>query len=383
MTLSYRTPVKTKGTAATGTRLGYADNLKVVLVAGVIVAHATMAWTDLGTWVFQEPPIREPLLSTMALLALVGSLVGMPLFFLLAGAFTPGSIARKGPGRFLADRAVRLGLPMVFFILALSPLVEYADPDAAGWDKGFLAFTVFIWWPPAPGPTWFLGVLLLFSVVCAAAWWVAPRRATGGTRIRPWHLIAAGLLIVLGSYVVRFVFRFGDEHWHLALGQAPAWVIGFSLGVLGGECGWLRPLDPLLARRVRRAAWASVAGITLVFGVLAAGGGDLDAFGGGGTWQSFVLAVFEGAIVVTMSPWLLDMFRRRFNRQGRLAREMSRAAFAAFVVHQVVLVGLVLASRHVSWPPEAKYAAVSLLAVAGSFALGGFLVRIPGISRVM
>lgn len=95
-------------------RCAYADNLKVVLVAGVIVAHVTMAWTGVGTWVFDEPHVREPLLTIATLLAVVGSLFGMALFFLIAGVFTPRSLARKGLGRFLADRAVRLGVPMVF-----------------------------------------------------------------------------------------------------------------------------------------------------------------------------------------------------------------------------------------------------------------------------
>ncbi len=87
------------------------DNLKVCLVVGVIVAHVTMAWTGLGTWVFDEPPVREPLLTIATLLAVIGSLFGMALFFLIAGVFTPRSLARKGVGRFLADRAIRLGVP--------------------------------------------------------------------------------------------------------------------------------------------------------------------------------------------------------------------------------------------------------------------------------
>lgn len=86
---------------------------------------------------------------------------------------------------------------------------------------------------------------------------------------------------------------------------------------------------------------------------------------------------------MAMSLWLLDLFRRRLDHQSRLAQEMSRAAFAAFVVHQVVLVGLVLATHHVQWPPEIEYAAVGVLGVIGSFAVGSLMVRLPGVSRVV
>lgn len=204
----------------------YADNLKVVLVAGVIVAHATMAWTGVGTWVFDEPHVREPLLTLAILLEVIGAMFGMALFFFIAGVFTPRSLARKGLGRFLADRVVRLGVPMVFFMLALSPLVEYVDPENAGWNEGFARFAVHIWWPPVPGPTWFLGVLLLFSAVYAVLRTVWPRRTAGATPPRAWQLAIAASVVALASYAVRIVVPLGEERWHLALGQAPAWVFG-------------------------------------------------------------------------------------------------------------------------------------------------------------
>lgn len=87
--------------------------------------------------------------------------------------------------------------------------------------------------------------------------------------------------------------------------------------------------------------------------------------------------------MVAMSFWLIDAFRRRFDHQGRLAQQLSRAAFAAFLVHQIVLVGLVLASRHVPWPPEVKHTCVAVLGVLGSFAIGALLVRLPGVSRIV
>jgi hypothetical protein len=66
---------------------------------------------------------------------------------------------------------------MLLFIVVMSPVIEYVDPENAGWTEGFWAFTRHIWWPPAPGPAWFLGVLLAFSAVYAVVrtiWSVLP-----------------------------------------------------------------------------------------------------------------------------------------------------------------------------------------------------------------
>lgn len=381
-------PATREAPAGTHARHPWADNLKTVLVAGVIVAHVTMAWTGVGNWVFTEPSVREPLWSILVLLSAVGGLFGMALFFVVAGVFTPASLERKGLRLFLVDRAIRLGVPLLLFVVFLAPVVEWFDPENAGWDGGFLAFAVDrVWWswplPPAWGPTWFLAVLLLFSVVYAVGRSLVPRRRADPSTPRTGHLAAAAAMVALASFLVRFEVPIGAEPFRLALGQAPAWVTGFALGIVGAERGWFDPIDPRLARLARHAAWATIGCFAVVVGAASGSGVDLDAFFGGGTWPSLVLAVLEGALVVSMPLWLIDLFRRRLGHQGRLVREASRAALAAFVLHQAVLVGLVMASHQVRWPPEVEYATVSVLGVVVSFALGGLLVRLPGVSRVL
>jgi hypothetical protein len=357
----------------------YADNLKTLLVVGVIVGHVTMAWTGIGNWVFKEPQVGEPVMSFLSLFLIV-AMFGMAVFFFIAGMFTPRSLARKGPRKFLVDRTIRLGLPMILFILVMSPVIEYVDPDNAGWDQGFWAFTRFIWWPPAPGPTWFLGVLLLFSAVYAAVRTIRPvSPARLPLRVR--HLLMTIAVVAIASYVIRIFVPLGEELWRLALGQAPGWVAGFTLGVLAAERGWL-PIKPEIVRAARRAAWVTYGTSALILGFLATDQTAPD-FAGGGAWQSLLVALFEGVLVVTMPFWLVDVFRRRFDHQGPLAREMSRSAFAAFLVHQLVLVGLVLVSRRTGWSPELNFFAVSLLGVAISFAFGSTLRRLPGMRRVL
>lgn len=367
-------------------RDAWADNLKVVLVVGVIVAHVTIAWTGIGSWVFTEDPVREPLFSVLVL-ASSGSLFGLAVFFLVAGMYTPRSLARKGTRRFVVDRALRLGLPLLGFVLLIAPVVEWADPDRAGWDRGFVAYTLeVVWWswpqPPAWGPTWFLAVLLLFSLVYAAARALVPAREGSGP-LRPRHLVAVACVVAVVSWLVRIEVPVGDEVARLAVGQAPAWVAGFALGVVGAERGWLDPVPPALAAWARRVGLGALVASAALVGTAAAVGADLDAFAGFGTWRSFLLAAIEGALVVSMPLWLVDLFRRRFDHQGAVARLASRAAFAAFVVHQVVLVGLVLASHAVVWPPEVEWLGVSVLGVVGSFVVGWVLTQVPVVGRYL
>jgi surface polysaccharide O-acyltransferase-like enzyme len=307
----------------------------------------------------------------------------MSLFFFVSGMFTAPSLARKGTRRFLGDRLVRLGIPMLFFIVLLSPVIEYVDTDNAGWTDGFWAFTLHIWWPPAPGPTWFLGVLLLFSLVYAVVRALRPRHGgEGAAPLHVWHLATVGVLVAVVSYAIRLSVPLGEELWRLAIPQAPGWVAGFTLGILSAERGWLTPLHPRIAKVTRRSAWAAL-GIGVITLVSTAFWIDPQRLFGGPTWESALISCLEGALVVTMPFWLVDLFRRRFKTQGPILREMSRGAFAAFLFHQLVLVGLVLGSRLLAWPPEVDFLVVSAIGVAGSFLLGSALLRIPGVSRIL
>ena len=75
-------------------RLGHVDDLKVVLTPGVIAAHAAITYGSEGSWYYTEDG-PEWLTVPLAL----GAVFGMGLFFFLAGAFTPASVARKGVRR--------------------------------------------------------------------------------------------------------------------------------------------------------------------------------------------------------------------------------------------------------------------------------------------
>jgi surface polysaccharide O-acyltransferase-like enzyme len=358
----------------------------VVLVAGVVVAHVTMAWTGVGNWVFTETPVGEPWWSLLVLAAGVGALAGMPLFFVVAGLFTPGSLTRKGTSRFLTDRALRLGLPLLVYVLLLAPFIEYVDPTNADWEDGFWSFAVHkVWWtpplPPTWGPAWFLAILLLFSVLYAVVRAVRPVRGHGPLTTRT--LLAAALVLALASFAVRTQVPLGTEVARLALGQAPAWIAGFTLGVLGAERGWLDPVDPTLVRRARTAAGTATAGFAAIMVTAGLAGLDIDDFYGGTGWPSMLVSLIEATLVLSMPLWLIAVFQLRFNHQGPLLRQASRAAYAAFLVHQAVLVGLVLATHELPLPPEIDYLAVATLGVIGSFGLAAVLIRIPGLSRIL
>ena len=168
-----------------GERLAYLDNIKTLLIAGIIAAHAIQGYSEFGSWTYQD--IQEvtlsPVVETIVVVAIVslGALFLMALFFLISGLFTQDSLERKGPSRFVTDRLLRLGVPFAVYTLIVWPLVEFAIFGPFLHRSYWSSFT-----DTDPvldnGPMWFVGVLLIYSLALVAWRRWFPRELRRGNR---------------------------------------------------------------------------------------------------------------------------------------------------------------------------------------------------------
>lgn len=85
-----------------------------------------------------------------------------------------------------------------------------------------------------------------------------------------------------------------------------------------------------------------------------------------------------------MSFGVLAGFRARLARQGRFSRYMSENAFAVYVIHPPILVGLAILLAGVPLPPVTKFAALWILSALACFGCAAPLARrIPVLGRVL
>lgn len=353
-------------------RRSHLDNLKVILVAGVIFGHGWAGYAELGAWAYDD--VREATLAPAtqtALEAVLGpfALIAMGFFFLLSGLLTPGSLGRKGPRRFAQDRLLRLGVPLLVFTMVLWPPAIYAMHRLAG-RPGPIDF-------PDPAHLWFLEVLLLFSLGYAA---LAPRHPADGAPLRPRHLAALAATIAGASFLVRVWFPLdttGIADLHFA--QWPQYLALFGLGLASARRGWLDPVPDRLRRGCGIAALVGAVAIAGFAGVVALAGVPASDFLGGRHWASVGTSVAEGLLAVTVAVWLLGFAQRHLERPYPPARY----AYAAFLVQGHVLIGLALAVRPFGVPAEVKALVVSVVGVLASFALGCLLVRRTPLGRLL
>lgn len=369
-------------------RLAHLDNLKVGLIAGIIAAHAVNSYTDFGSWAYQ--PVREVSVSettetVFVLLLSIGALFLMGLFFLISGLLTPAAVNRKGPGRFVRDRLIRLGVPFVAFTLLLWPLTIYAIREP------YLHRGSYWWWfrNAEPfldnGPLWFIGVLLVYSLGYAA--WRARRAPaapamTAGPAART--LVALGAAIAVTSFVIRLWFPMNSPQIaNLHLWEWPQCLGMFALGVVAARRGWLTPVGDRLRRSCGAVALAAAVALPVLILTSDPLGRTQEEYFGGFGWPAFATAAVEGALTVAGCLWVLGFAQRRLDRQGPLGAKLARAAYGAFLVQGPVLILGALALRPFGLWGGAKALILAVVGVAASYAIAYPIVTRTALRRFL
>lgn len=357
----------------------------------IIAGHALLGYSAIGGWAYDEvsevtfSPALEWVLS-----AAIGptALFLMGTFFLVAGLFTPASLARKGPKEFTRRRMLRLGLPFAVMATALWPAIMWVAYQADGQSVSYRWLLTGRARLLDAGALWFAEVLLIFSV----GYLLWQRFAGSRLGLLPAGALRGRQLVLLAIAVagVSFVLRLrlparGPELGDLHLWQWPQLLAMFGLEVAGARRGMAVALPERLARGCGATVLATVVFIPVV--ALLAGidevAADATPFLGGWHWQSLLLAAVEATLVVAGSVWAIGFAQRRFDGSSPLAMNAARASFAAFVLQNPVLIGLAVALRPVAIPAEAKAVLVAALGVGCCFLLGWLLVSKTPLGRIL
>lgn len=366
-------------------RRAWMDNLRIVLISGVIVAHAATAYVvDVG-WYYEERTTSEVSEIALSFPVFLGGIFGLGPLLVMAGWLSVSSLRRRGTGGFVRARLVRLGIPLVIFAALVDPLADWMGSTAEGGSRSLTAYLTDVGGDRDVGPMWFVAAILVFSAGYAAL--RARRPAPGpGAELRARHLVAiAAAITVLDvltwlrwGYLTETWWDLNWQHWPQAAGL-------FALGVLAGERGWLRALPP---RIERQAAWAAVAGMAALCGLAAWSLSqqlEQPAFTEAGLQgQTMVFACIDGITAVALSIWVMAWFERRWNGSpGRVTTAAARGSYATYVLHPVPMVLLSWLLAPVAVAPELKLVVVAVLAVPLCFVAGYGVTRVPGVARVL
>lgn len=368
-------------------RTHFLDRLRVGLTALVVTHHSAITYGGSGGWFYREVTDgSRPSSLLLTMLCAVDQAFFMGLFFLIAGYFTPPSLARKGGPRFLLDRLVRLGLPLALFGFVFGPMTVALAGTASGqpfverW-AALLADGRFV-----AGPLWFAQALLLFAVGHVLLHRLGLLQdCTQDDRPLPgaaaW--LAAALGVGAAALLLRQWVPVGQERWGLQVGYFASYVFLYGLGAVAWRHRWLERVERAQSRPW---AWtALVAAPVLPLATLAAEAvtGRAAVVHTGWTLPAVVYAFWEPFVAWGVMALLLRRGRAHWDRPSPTWQRWGERAYGAFIVHAPVIVALALLLQPWAAPPLLKFVLVATAGTGLSFGIAGVLLRLPGARRVL
>jgi surface polysaccharide O-acyltransferase-like enzyme len=366
-------------------RLVFIDNLRWSAISMVVVIHAAVTYSAVGSWYYYDHAATGRTATIwFGTYQSFQHAVAMGLLFGIAGFFARAAVERKGTAAFLRERAFRLGLPLLLYTLVIDPVTEYFI--AGSWRSRVPVSFPQAWLDHITdgevfsnsGPLWFCLVLMLFSLCYAAAYRLLPVVRAGGPLRVPGA--AAVLLYAVAMAAVTFAAGLLAPHGGMVLNvpvlDFPQYPLMFAAGVMAQRGNW--PLR-FSTRAGRAWLFGGLAASALIWAVIITQGGALHGhlreYFGGWHWQAAAMDVWRSVTCLSLSIGLVVLYRDRCNSHGPVSRFLTRNAFGVYVFHPPILIAATVILH--DWPAAVaiKFAIASVAAIVLTFLFVGTIAR--------
>jgi hypothetical protein len=368
-------------------QLVYIDNIKTILTILVILHHTVIAYGGPGGWYWVQKTSSFGALIPMTMFVSINQSFFMGFFFLLAAYFTGSSYSKKGAFHFIMDRLVRLGIPLLFYSFVLSPLLSYLVYYFA---KGqhitiFQYLSGYDSWIDF-GVMWFVAALLLFSLIYVFLQSIFKIDFKKSVPVPgAFQIVVFAVALGIISFVVRIAFPVGWvlEPVGFQLGHFTQYIALFSVGIIAARNNWFAQLSDLTQKRLLKSIVLSLLFFPVFFLIRAKVNMPISWYSGGFHWQSLLYAIWEQWIGISILTVFLIKGRIKWNTGSAVLRKLARLNFVVYIFHPLVIVGLTLAIRNWEVDPAIKLLLVAPIVLGASYGLGGLILRIPGVKKVL
>lgn len=368
----------------------YIDRLRSVMTVLVILHHTAITYGAPGGWYYNElRPSGSASSLLLTFFVATNQAYFMGFFFLLAGYFTPPALERKGYARFIGDRFLRLGLPLLAFIVLLGPLTDAIVTAYQG--KGFWPTFAYLWNHKiiGNGSLWFAQALLIFSIgycawrALAGAPLAQVERTSKPVPATIWWFVSA-IGVGAGALAIRQFVPTGVNVFGLQLGYFSSYLFLFALGIAAWRSDWLRRLEWKHARVFVIGLVVTLPAMpAAIFVARALNGLGKSNFGGGLSWPAIFYALWEPFVAWGLIALWLLIFRARMNQPSVFWAWLNRRAYAVYIIHPPILVGLSLLLHPWVAPALIKFCTTGALSCVACWLIADPLVRLPGLRRVV
>lgn len=365
----------------------FIDNLRITLICMVVICHVSMAYGAPGFWYYEETNTNPVSLACLALLVAVMQTFTLGLFFMISAFFLDKSLKKKSIPQLIRQKSLRLGAPLIFYALVLSPLTiflasRYGAKETVSFN---VLFTEYEWL--SLGPLWFVAALMLFTLITLLIKLLKIKGLVLSIPNFPpiQKLIGFGIFLGLLTFFVRIWYPVGEiiQPIGFQLAHFPQYISLFYFGFVASRNDWFRQIN--YSQGIRHLRVAGVL-ILVVFPLGTHLGGVLQngpqAFSGGWNWQSLFYSIWEQLVGIGICIGLIGFFMKKFNNQGPLLQALSSQDYGVYILHALVIVCLTLLARNLEITSSLKFLILNPIVLILSFFISSQVQRIAFLKKI-
>ncbi|UCF16173.1 MAG: acyltransferase family protein, partial [Phycisphaerales bacterium] len=375
------------------------DNVRSLAVLLVVLFHAGISYSNVVPWWYVVDSNRSLLFDVFTAILAVFM---MPVLFFVAGYFALPSLQDKGPADFLKSKFKRLGIPWLFGVFFLVPIMPYVRHYTRSASNGETALSYWRFWVTSmrssgwfryapinlledrfyPGYFWFVSLLLCFFVVLCLLY-EARKKWLGGSahlgqaeatssRSILVRLLVFGCISSAGFLAVGWLSSF--ESWviiaNVLLFQPASLVLYicyFSLGVYAFSRRWFANGHEL----GRLTTWGPAC-FLLSIGYLIV---VQKALAGPTRKLAIAFAFSHSFLCLAFVVVLTSLALRYWNRPSTIGQRLASNSYNIYLVHLPIVVTFQLLLAAWRGPVLVKFAIVAVGSVLSSYGISKYVIR--------
>lgn len=346
-------------------RIVYIDFIKVFLTIMVVAHHAGQAYGNTGgVWLVNDNPKLEYLRSFF----FFNAAYMMGFYFFISGYFTYHSFRKKSLKKYLNDKLLRLGVPLIFFALLVFGPIHYLT---SGSDINYFSFisNIYVNHPPLLiGHLWFVASLLLYSIIYIFIVQLIKIRFQFGISFKYWYPLIYLMLLIPMNVLVRQSFPI--DYWvtwliPIEVAHVPQYLSLFFLGALFNKTGWLNSIKPISSF------------VYMIIGLIVFFSKDFIYQYIPSLWAE---SIIESFLCVGLCLGFISIFKIGFNKTNAIFKLLSDNSYGIYLLHLLIVISLQAMLIGVDLNSNIKFILVTIFGVILSCALS-YLLRLNSFLR--
>ena len=386
-------------------RLLFLDNIKFLFAVLVIFTHIRVSYGGEGSWYYisalnESNPSDTFTIIFFNMISGFGGIFQaslMGLFFLMGAYFTPKSFDKKGVSSFWKARFIRLGIPILLYVMVFNPIISYllaiggvepysSSPNLQG---SFLEYYISKFQSPGNflgfltnfSITWYLVLLLIFSAIYTI-WRQISKIDSIQQRIpKELHIpkFIYMLLLAFGLGFLSFLIRLISPVERFPFGIPFAYIIQyflmFSVGIIAYRYGWFEQMTKHHVKVWAITIFATVILFFTYFFVFVGVDSDYSLFLGGPNLNALIFALVDNIASMGMIFVLIKIFYVKFNKQGKILQNLADSSFHIYLIHPFIVIPVSLGIAFIPLSPLIKLIFVLFVSVILCYLISHFILQ--------